>query len=182
MQEQSPVTSYSHQILLDLLLIKLRQNERHIRMRQMILERLKAHRFRLRKPQPQQIMVFFERPLPEIPVHPVELLFLCGVHLAQIEQMLHPDLGEVVRRQRERHIRHGIVLIRKIPEIRINLPDVALPSGQLPKRVITESAQQKDGDLYDTWDSSGEVPQFYWYRKEKEECINNLKLPLQVKN
>lgn len=23
-----------------------------------------------------------------------------------------------------------------------------------------------DGDLYDSWDSSNEVPQFYWYRKE----------------
>lgn len=24
----------------------------------------------------------------------------------------------------------------------------------------------KDGDLYDSWDSSNEIPQFYWYRKE----------------
>lgn len=24
-----------------------------------------------------------------------------------------------------------------------------------------------DGDLYDSWDSSHELPQFYWYRKEK---------------
>ena len=24
-----------------------------------------------------------------------------------------------------------------------------------------------DGDLYDSWDSSHEIPQFYWYRKEK---------------
>ena len=23
-----------------------------------------------------------------------------------------------------------------------------------------------DGDIYDSWDSSGEIPQFYWYRKE----------------
>ena len=23
-----------------------------------------------------------------------------------------------------------------------------------------------DGNLYDAWDSSGEIPQFYWYRKE----------------
>ena len=23
-----------------------------------------------------------------------------------------------------------------------------------------------DGNLYDSWDSSGEVPQFYWYKKE----------------
>lgn len=28
-----------------------------------------------------------------------------------------------------------------------------------------------DGDLYDTWDSSQEVPQFYWYRKEHENGI-----------
>lgn len=26
-----------------------------------------------------------------------------------------------------------------------------------------------DGDLYDSWDSSLETPQFYWYRKESEE-------------
>ena len=25
-----------------------------------------------------------------------------------------------------------------------------------------------DGDLYDAWDSSKELPQFYWYTKEKE--------------
>lgn len=24
----------------------------------------------------------------------------------------------------------------------------------------------KDGDIYDSWDSSKEVPQYYWYRKE----------------
>lgn len=23
-----------------------------------------------------------------------------------------------------------------------------------------------DGNLYDSWDSSNEIPQFYWYRKE----------------
>lgn len=23
-----------------------------------------------------------------------------------------------------------------------------------------------DGDLYDSWDSSGELPQFYWYKEE----------------
>lgn len=25
----------------------------------------------------------------------------------------------------------------------------------------------KDGNLYDSWDSSKEIPQYYWYRKEK---------------
>lgn len=25
-----------------------------------------------------------------------------------------------------------------------------------------------DGTLYDSWDSSMEIPQFYWYRKEQE--------------
>ena len=24
-----------------------------------------------------------------------------------------------------------------------------------------------DGDLYDSWDSSKEIPQFYWYKKEE---------------
>lgn len=24
-----------------------------------------------------------------------------------------------------------------------------------------------DGDLYDSWDSSNEVPQYYWYRKDE---------------
>lgn len=26
----------------------------------------------------------------------------------------------------------------------------------------------KDGTLYDSWDSSNEVPQFYWYKEENE--------------
>ena len=26
-----------------------------------------------------------------------------------------------------------------------------------------------DGDLYDSWDSSMEIPMFYWYRKEEED-------------
>ena len=25
-----------------------------------------------------------------------------------------------------------------------------------------------DGDLYDSWDSSHEIPQYYWYRKENK--------------
>ncbi|MBP5460694.1 MAG: hypothetical protein J6Y20_01015 [Lachnospiraceae bacterium] len=25
----------------------------------------------------------------------------------------------------------------------------------------------EDGDWYDTWDSGGQAPQFYWYRKEE---------------
>ena len=29
-------------------------------------------------------------------------------------------------------------------------------------------ATVKDGDLYDSWDSSMEIPQFVWYRKENE--------------
>lgn len=29
------------------------------------------------------------------------------------------------------------------------------------------TATIKDGILYDSWDSSLEVPQYYWYRKEK---------------
>lgn len=27
-------------------------------------------------------------------------------------------------------------------------------------------ATVKDGNLYDSWDSSKEIPQFYWYKKE----------------
>ena len=27
----------------------------------------------------------------------------------------------------------------------------------------------KDGDLYDAWDSSAEVPQYFWYREESEQ-------------
>ena len=26
----------------------------------------------------------------------------------------------------------------------------------------------QDGDIYDSWDSSNEIPQFYWYRKEND--------------
>lgn len=29
----------------------------------------------------------------------------------------------------------------------------------------------KDGDLYDSWDSSKEIPQFYWYRKENNDDL-----------
>ena len=29
-------------------------------------------------------------------------------------------------------------------------------------------ATVKDGDLYDSWDSSNEIPQFYWYEKQEE--------------
>lgn len=32
-------------------------------------------------------------------------------------------------------------------------------------------ATVRDGTLYDSWDSSQEVPQFYWYRKEGENGI-----------
>ena len=28
-----------------------------------------------------------------------------------------------------------------------------------------------DGNLYDSWDSSQEIPQFYWFRKEKDNGI-----------
>lgn len=28
-------------------------------------------------------------------------------------------------------------------------------------------ATVKDGDIYDSWDSSKEIPQFYWYKKEE---------------
>lgn len=27
-------------------------------------------------------------------------------------------------------------------------------------------ATVKDGNIYDSWDSSSEIPQFYWYKKE----------------
>lgn len=27
-------------------------------------------------------------------------------------------------------------------------------------------ATVKDGDLYDSWDSSNEIPQYYWYKEE----------------
>ena len=27
-------------------------------------------------------------------------------------------------------------------------------------------ATVKDGDLYDSWDSSNEIPQFYWYKED----------------
>ena len=29
-------------------------------------------------------------------------------------------------------------------------------------------ATVKDGQIFDTWDSSGEIPQFVWYKKEDE--------------
>ena len=29
----------------------------------------------------------------------------------------------------------------------------------------------EDGDIYDSWDSSKEIPQFYWYKKEDKDGI-----------
>jgi len=40
------------------------------------------------------------------------------------------------------------------------------PEGVFVLGFNSHTATVKDGDLYDAWDSSQEIPQYYWYRKE----------------
>lgn len=40
------------------------------------------------------------------------------------------------------------------------------PKGTYVLSFDEHVATAVDGILYDSWDSSGEIPQFYWYRKE----------------
>ena len=40
------------------------------------------------------------------------------------------------------------------------------PSGTYVLGLGGHAVTVKDGDLYDSWDSSSEVPQYYWYKKE----------------
>ncbi len=42
------------------------------------------------------------------------------------------------------------------------------PKGTYVLSFDGHAATAIDGILYDSWDSSGEIPQFYWYRKEEE--------------
>lgn len=41
------------------------------------------------------------------------------------------------------------------------------PSGTYVLVFYEHAAAVVDGVLYDTWDSSGEIPLFYWYRKDE---------------
>lgn len=40
------------------------------------------------------------------------------------------------------------------------------PDGTFVLGFGTHVATVIDGDLYDSWDSSQEIPQYYWYRKD----------------
>ncbi|MBO7461960.1 MAG: hypothetical protein J6T96_05135 [Bacteroidales bacterium] len=40
------------------------------------------------------------------------------------------------------------------------------PKGTFVLGFGTHVATVVDGDLYDSWDSSNEIPQYYWYKKE----------------
>lgn len=40
------------------------------------------------------------------------------------------------------------------------------PEGTFVLGFNSHTATVKDGDIYDSWDSSKENPQYYWYRKE----------------
>lgn len=40
------------------------------------------------------------------------------------------------------------------------------PKGTFVLGFGTHVATVKDGDIYDAWDSSKEIPQYVWYRKE----------------
>lgn len=41
------------------------------------------------------------------------------------------------------------------------------PKGVYVLGFGTHTATIKDGNLYDSWDSSKEIPQYYWFRKER---------------
>lgn len=42
------------------------------------------------------------------------------------------------------------------------------PEGTFVLGFGTHTAVVEDGNLYDSWDSSGLSPQYFWYKKEKE--------------
>ena len=42
------------------------------------------------------------------------------------------------------------------------------PKGTFVLGFGGHTATVKDGVLYDSWDSSNEIPQFFWFRKENE--------------
>lgn len=41
------------------------------------------------------------------------------------------------------------------------------PTGTYVLGYGTHVNTVKDGNIYDSWDSSSEIPQYYWYRKEE---------------
>ena len=41
------------------------------------------------------------------------------------------------------------------------------PNGTFVVRVDDHVLTVVDGDIYDTWDSSKEIPLYYWYKEEK---------------
>ena len=43
------------------------------------------------------------------------------------------------------------------------------PKGTFVLGFGSHVATVVDGNLYDSWDSSHEIPQYYWYRKEEDE-------------
>ena len=42
------------------------------------------------------------------------------------------------------------------------------PKGTFVVRVNDHVLTVVDGDIYDSWDSSKEIPSYYWYKKEDE--------------
>ena len=42
------------------------------------------------------------------------------------------------------------------------------PEGTFVLGFNSHTATVKDGNIYDSWDSSQEIPQYYWYKKEEQ--------------
>lgn len=42
------------------------------------------------------------------------------------------------------------------------------PEGTFVLGFNSHTAAVKDGNIYDSWDSSREIPQYYWYKKEEQ--------------
>ena len=97
------------------------EDEGHVGMAKVILQRLPAHALRLFQTEAQQVPVLLEGHISEIGVGPLEPRLLVLFQRVEVEQMLLADMGEVVRRYPGRHEGNSVVDIGEIMEIRIAL-------------------------------------------------------------
>ena len=110
------------------------EDEGHVGMAKVILQRLPAHALRLFQAEAQQILVLLEGQVPEVTVRPLEPRLLVGLQGAEVEQMLLADMGEVEGRYPGRHHWNDVVDIGVIVKIRIGFPIVPFPRGLVVRR------------------------------------------------
>ena len=90
-------------------------------MAHVIFQRLISRVFFFPETESQQVLILLIGHAPEIAVGSQEALLLAFLQGTVAEQMLLPDLGEVVRRNPGRNSRDNVVDIGEIMEIRIAL-------------------------------------------------------------